>query len=314
MSVVHEALAKLDRVDGEKRLPWQTFQENTRNGIFVFDLPHEIINDFYDLREYIRIANLRGQMRVISIASSVAGEGSATVATYLAFLMAGGRARGNGSHNQSHPSGTADEEVLERDEPSDQVFDSDFQSVLKNRKTGAVDEDGGAAKKNQSANGKNKRKNKILLVDANIDQPSVHRFFGLDPDDGLAEIIESERDWRIYARPIKNTNMELITAGQTDMNSAELLGSDYFRALVRQWRNEFGYILFNSPPVLQYVSSLSLAAIVDGVVLVIRAGQTRWEVARSAKRKLVAAHANLLGVTLNRHKENIPDAYYEKVI
>jgi len=314
MSIVHDALAKLDRLEGQQAEPWQSYHQEKKSGLFVFDLPNEILNDFYDLREYIRIANLRGKVRVISIASSVNGEGSSTIATYLSFLMAGGQIKKNGVNEPFAPP-EKDIEVKEASQHSDQVFDSDFQAIIKNKPVKHTEEPKDAARQGQKASGNgNGKKQKVLLVDGNLHMPGLHRFFGLDPDDGLAEIIEYEKDWKEFVKPIKGVQLDFITAGRTDQNPTELLSSDYFRILVAQWRQAYKYVIFDSPPVLSYVDAMSLAAIVDGVVLVIRAGQTRWEVAQRAKRKLVAAHANLLGVTLNRRKVNIPDGAYERLV
>ncbi|OPZ68421.1 MAG: Tyrosine-protein kinase YwqD [bacterium ADurb.Bin478] len=66
-------------------------------------------------------------------------------------------------------------------------------------------------------------------------------------------------------------------------------------------------MLIDTPAVLNYVDSLSVTAVVDGVILVVRAGQTRWEMAQNAKRKLLTAHATLLGVALNRRKPQVWD-------
>ena len=89
MSTIHQMINHLDQQELESR-PQIEQQNIEKRGIFVFDLPNEIINDFYDLKEYIRIANTQAKMRVLSIASSLPGEGASTIATYLSFLMAGG--------------------------------------------------------------------------------------------------------------------------------------------------------------------------------------------------------------------------------
>ena len=147
----------------------------------------------------------------------------------------------------------------------------------------------------------------VLLVDANLHQPSIHRFFRLGVEDGLGEIIEHRLDWRKFVKPIYGSDLKVITAGKTDLMPAELLGSLEFGNVVEKWREQFRYVLFDSPPILPYVESLCLSAVSDGIVLIVRAGQTRWEVAQNAKRKLVAANANLIGVTLNQRKLGRPD-------
>jgi capsular exopolysaccharide synthesis family protein len=273
MSVVHELLSEIEEKETSTS-PWMGENSNPRKGLFVFDLPNEILNDFYDLKEYIRIANLRGKMRVLSIASSLMGEGSTTIATYLAFLMTGKISRGVKNNG---------------------VFTADFQSAY-NREI---------QKPVEKPDTTSKDPYEILLIDANLHKPNLHNLFNVDVENGLAEILEHHLDWQQFIRPVDDSNLRLLTAGNTEMIPTELLGSEYFRGLVQQWREQFRYIIFDSPPVLSHADALSLATICDGVVLVVRAGQTRWEIAQSAKRKLSAARANVLGVALNRRRFGI---------
>ncbi len=312
MSVVHDALLRLDETKESFSRPLSGSGRNGPGGIFVFDLPNEIVNDFYDLREYIRIANIRNQMRVLSIASSVQGEGSSTIAAYLAALMSGSL---NGSQ-EPHDSTPSAEAALETEGVSDTVFKADFRSLVAADKL--LDAISAPSKKKnaeaaKSKIGKSSRHPTILLVDANLHQPGLHSFFDLDPEDGLAEVIEHQLDWRQYVRFVHGAALQVLTAGKSALNPADLLGSAVFRQLVQEWRDKFDYVIFDSPPVLPFVDSLSLAAIVDGVVLVVRAGQTRWEVAQNAKRRLVSARANLLGVALNRRKMGMNDRMYKRL-
>ncbi len=312
MSVVHDALLRLDETKDPFSHSWSTKGKPGQAGIFVFDLPNEIVNDFYDLKEYIRIANIRNQMRVLSIASSVYGEGSSTIAAYLAALMSGSLL-GNQEAQGSMPSA---EDILESEAVSDTVFKADFRSLVATDKTlepGTVDIKTRTGDEVKSKNGKNSHHHSILLIDANLHQPSLHNFFGLDEDEGLADVIEHQLDWHQYVRFVHGAALQVLTAGKTKLNPADLLGSEAFRQLVQEWRKKFDYVIFDSPPVLPFVDSLSLAAVADGVVLVVRAGQTRWEVAQNAKRRLVSAHANLLGVALNRRKNNIADGMYKRL-
>jgi capsular exopolysaccharide synthesis family protein len=312
MSVVHDALLRLDENENAASFPWQQQNRHRQAGIFVFDLPNEIINDFYDLREYIRIANLRNEMRVLSIASSVYGEGSSTIAMYLASLMSGGM---NGRHEKQTPAPKVTN-ILESDAESDTVFKADFRSLVTSdshpaTKKAATEIRPDTAGEAKPGNGHGGCRHNILLVDANLHQPSLHKLFGLDVEDGLAEVIEYQSEWPKSVKSVSSAALQVLTAGKTRLNPADLLGSETFRSLVKEWRSQFDYVIFDSPPVLPFVEALSLAAVSDGVVLVVRAGQTRWEVAQNAKRRLISAHANILGVALNRRKGNIAEGLYK---
>ena len=71
------------------------------------------------------------------------------------------------------------------------------------------------------------------------------------------------------------------------------------------------WVLFDSPPINVYNDASALAAKMDGVVMVVQAENTRWEVAQSAKKKIKNAKVSLLGVILNRRKMHIPDWAYK---
>ncbi len=297
MSVIYDHLEKLDEKEGKAAPPWRTAAGAVKGGMLSYSLPQEILSDFYDLREYIRIASMRAQIRSIAIMSSVSGEGSSTIATFLAFLMAKGLEKTVAQTAKD----TAAAKLSEREKKeAEKLFQEEFADYL--QKEG---EKRGETKAAESS---------ILLVDANLRQPSLHKYFGLNVEDGLAEIVEGRADWRRLAKHVRQSDLKIITAGRVRGNPADVIASDTLRNLFKEWRQEFRYIIVDSPAVLNFVDALTLAAIADGVILVVRAGQTRWEIAQSAKRKLVMAHANLLGVALNRHKLNIPDNYYQRLV
>jgi len=314
MSLVHDMLTSVEEKERVAPAPWNV-KERTSAGLFVLDMPNEILNDFYDLKEHIRIANMRDDIRALSIANSSHGEGSSTIATYLAFLMAGGVVTKLEKKNPGEPEHVVDADAndLHTIPDSDKIFTSSFRDL--NAKS-ATSQD---VFKNWQNDVDSRFMNMdnsecILLVDGNLHNPSIHRFFGIDVENGLGEIIEGNGDWNDMLKPVRDSNLKLITAGVSDRNPIDLLGSDRFKELVDEWKKQFRYVIFDSPAVLNYVEALSLAAVVDGVVLVVRAGQTRWDVAQNAKQKLTTAHANLLGVTLNRRKMDIPDGLYKRLI
>ncbi|MBN1543397.1 CpsD/CapB family tyrosine-protein kinase [candidate division KSB1 bacterium] len=276
MSVIHDALSQLD--DRERSSVGAVLGNNPKPGVLGLEVPEEVLNDFYDLKEYVRIANLRGQMRVISVASSLPNEGSTTIAAYLGFLLAGGKRKK--AVSMPFRSG------LEKSG----VFSSEFTQEIK--KSPSTEQEKSQASQSPG----------VLLVDTNMREPAVHRLFGLSAEDGLADILEGDLHWRKVVKSVLGCNLSIITAGQNRENPVELIASDRFRLLIKEWRKEFAFVVFDSAPILTSVEALSLSAIVDGVILVVRSGLTRWDNAQNAKRKLVAAHANLLGVALNRQR------------
>jgi len=304
MSVVHQLLSRVEEKENlYVNMSAPTGKSATHNrGLFVFDLPGEILNDFYGMKEYIRIANKSGNIRVLSITSSMNGEGSSTIATYLSFLMAGGMGK------------KADPRTLVP-EP-DSLFTEDLRAIVKNNHAPNVVPMNTLAGQTDTtvSNPVNPGRNDFLLVDPNFNQPTLHRYFGIESNQGLGEVIEQNTDWRNCLIPVQGSALKIITAGKSDSKPVELLSSERFRTLVRQWRNQFKYVIIDTPPVLTSVESLSVASVTDGVVLIVCAGQTRWDSAQNAKRKLQASGINLLGVALNRRKMDIPDGLYRRLV
>lgn len=323
MSVIHENLVRLeDKVRMPQFIEDQMLKKDS--GIFAFDLPKEIINDFHDLRGHISIANARKKTKVLAIAGSVPGEGSSTIATTLSFLMAGGLTRRLGVNSKDRKKEGPVTPV--QDELNlDTCFTQDFSALVRNgsfkpavdvmRATSNFGPNQGENDNMQWNTGERvEHKNEVLLIDANLQNPSLHKYFGLDRGPGLAEILEKNDDWQKVIHLVKESDLCVITCGENRANPAELLASERMRKMVREIRRVFNYIVFDSPPVLTSVAAVSLASVVDGVVLIVRAGQTRWEVAQNAKHKLLAAEANVLGVALNRRKAGIPDGLYQRLV
>lgn len=307
MSFVHDMLTTVE----EKERVRHVRRDKGTPGLFVLDMPNEIVSDFYDLKEHVRIANAHGRLNALAIADSSRGEGSSTIATFLAFLMSDALSR-SFNHNYSANSQSVAAKNLCHVSESDRLFTARFSQNSNHATTDDVFRDW-----NQSIDARfaySENNSSVLLVDANLHNPSIHNYFGLDCRNGLAEILEKNQNWRRMVLPVRDSHLQILKAGQTKTNPVDLLGSDGFRELVQEWKNEYRYVIFDSPAVLNYVDALSLAATVDGVVLVVKAGQTRWDSAQKAKQKLTSVQANLLGVTLNRRKMDIPDGLYKRMI
>ncbi|HPN35752.1 MAG TPA: CpsD/CapB family tyrosine-protein kinase [bacterium] len=303
MSVLLNALDELDQMQDSVTLPWERTgpRDVGQGGV---DLPDEMIQDFYDLREYIRIANMRGVMRVLAITSSVTGEGASTISTYLAMLMAGAHKKaqeteGKADEPTAQPAPTAfgEEEAAEKEPAGEPAFfNDDFRAFVQE-----------TAEEAQVQEPMLIQTGGILLIDAHLHKPSLHQILQLPLEGGLSDILEQQVDWRRQVKPLPGAALDVITAGKSRQNPAELLGTEDFRRFIQEVREQYRYVLIDTPAVLNYVDSLSVTAVVDGVILVVRAGQTRWEMAQNAKRKLLTAHATLLGVALNRRKPQVWD-------
>jgi capsular exopolysaccharide synthesis family protein len=153
---------------------------------------------------------------------------------------------------------------------------------------------------------------RTLLIDADLRKPSLHKVFGNSNRKGLSHLLARQHDLQQVIVDTHIEQLSLIPAGPIPPNPAELLGSKAMDELLASAREHFEVILIDTPPVLAVTDAQVVAAKSDGVLLVIRAGTVKKNVALKAKTRLEHVHARILGVVLNGKKKTSSDfSYYE---
>jgi len=153
---------------------------------------------------------------------------------------------------------------------------------------------------------------RVLLVDTDLRGPTLHRLFGMDGGPGVAQLFSGKGELVAAMKRTETEGLLMVTAGRPVANPFSLLESASIDALIESMRREADWVLLTAPPVNAYNDTVALAKKVDGVVLVVEAEKTRWEVARSAVERLEDARANILGVVLNNRKLHIPGWIYKR--
>ena len=138
---------------------------------------------------------------------------------------------------------------------------------------------------------------RVVLVEADLRKPSLQHLFGLPPGPGLAEYLTGAVDLKDALQFVPEHNLTLLPAGTAPLNPAELLGSTAMRRLLDHLRTRFDRVILDTPPVLPLADVAILAPIVDGSLLVVRAGVTPKPAIENALRAFDASR--LLGVVLN---------------
>ena len=154
---------------------------------------------------------------------------------------------------------------------------------------------------------------RILLVDANLREPVLHTLFGVKNDQGMAELLAGEKTPKQVMQSTYLPTLYLVTAGHLPQNPFPLFASGSIRAILRKMKTDADWILFDAPAVTAFNDAVALGPRTDGVVLVVRAEKTRWEVAQSARERLEEGKANILGVVLNDRKFHIPGWIYRRL-
>lgn len=143
--------------------------------------------------------------------------------------------------------------------------------------------------------------NRVLLIDADMRKPTVHRYFGLESRTGLSNLISGMNGKEECVQKISDMpNLSVITAGILPPNPSELLGSSSMAKLLETFDGEYDYIIIDTPPINVVADALSLVNSADGTALVVSKGKSTYPEAAKALKTLKFANANILGVVCNR--------------
>jgi exopolysaccharide transport family protein len=152
---------------------------------------------------------------------------------------------------------------------------------------------------------------RVLLVDADMRRPSVHKNLGMASHTGLSNVLTSNAtlEQAIVRSPI-HPNLFILPAGPPPPNPAELLASADMGDLVQDLRGLYEHVVIDTPPTLSVTDAVVLSTRADSVVLVIRSGQTTKAALRRARDLLAQVNAKVTGVLLNAVDLASPDYYY----
>lgn len=138
---------------------------------------------------------------------------------------------------------------------------------------------------------------KTLLVDCNLAKGRLHEIFGIAADaDGFLNVLQQQVSWKNTVKRTSIDNLSLLPRGNATAYPAE----HFFGTFLKEVYEEFDYIIFDSAPILENVEALSFAPLIDGVLFVVRFGQTSSGQARRALDFLNARQVNVLGLVCNQ--------------
>ena len=127
---------------------------------------------------------------------------------------------------------------------------------------------------------------------------------------GVTELVRGDNSLADTIKKTEIQNLHIITNGIPHSNPSSVLESKLLESIIAQMNDQADWVLFDCAPINSFNDSSTLAAKVDGVMMVVEAKNTRWEVAQSAKERIEGDKVKLLGVVLNRRKMYIPDWAY----
>jgi polysaccharide biosynthesis transport protein len=154
---------------------------------------------------------------------------------------------------------------------------------------------------------------RTLLMDSDLRKPGIRRALNLTggKEVGLSSYLAgvSTLDEVLMPHPTIN-NLVALTTGPVPPSPADLLSSHRMREAITDLRHRFKFVVIDSPPVMAATDAVILSALTDGVLLVVRSGETPKEAFTRTRDLLAAVKCRLLGVVLNAVDSSAPDYYY----
>jgi len=155
------------------------------------------------------------------------------------------------------------------------------------------------------------RGSRVLLVDADLRRPGVHRVFGFERQGGLSTVLAGtstvESVLKSYAAL---PNLSILPAGPPPPHPAEMLDASKMRSLIAQWREEYDHVIIDTPPALSVTDPVVLSVEADSIILVVRSGKTTKDALRRAGELLFQVNARVMGIVVNAIDLGAPDHYY----
>jgi non-specific protein-tyrosine kinase len=141
---------------------------------------------------------------------------------------------------------------------------------------------------------------RVLLVDCDLRRPQLHEVFSLPNERGLTTMVVD--DASLSQPPIQDTavkNLRVLTSGVLPPRPADLLGSERMARALARLAEQADIVLFDAPPLMAAADAIVLATKLDGVLLVVSAGQTKREHTERSLEQLRKVNARVLGAVLN---------------
>lgn len=142
---------------------------------------------------------------------------------------------------------------------------------------------------------------RVLLIDADMRKPSLHRLFSQPNHQGLSTLLTGNTNVQDSIQETFVSRLSLLSSGPVPSNPAELMNSTAFCELLEQLKSQYDIIFIDTPAVLTATDSVIISALSDGVVMLVAAGKVRKENLMKAKEQLNHVNARILGIVI--HKE-----------
>lgn len=154
---------------------------------------------------------------------------------------------------------------------------------------------------------------RVLLLDADLRNPDLHRLFGCERSPGLADIPVTPFNGDVLGivRHATLANLYILPAGARPQLPSEFLGSESFSAILRSCAAHFDYVLIDSPPILPVTDAAIIATMSDAIIAVLRSRSTTRAMVASVAQTLTRTHGPALGFVFNGVHNPALDGFHD---
>ena len=156
------------------------------------------------------------------------------------------------------------------------------------------------------------KRRRVLLVDADLRRPQIHKLFGFNRHNGLSEILGDDLNVRAAYKSTRMDNLLVITGGRFDKNPSKFFEATKIKEILRVLKADFDIVIFDFPPAIPVSEPEMVSREMDGVLFVFLSGKTPREVGQRGVSILKTAEANILGIVVNDLSDVLPYHYRYK--
>ena len=152
---------------------------------------------------------------------------------------------------------------------------------------------------------------RVLLIDADLRRPALHKAMDVLREPGLTNLLVGDAEAREAIRPNVLPNLDLLPSGPFPPNPSELLNSKTMQRLLEEFEGKYSHIIMDTPPILAVTDAAILGAHTDGVVVVLRSGETEQRAAERAVDQLRRVGVRVFGAVLSEvSSTTVEESYY----
>jgi capsular exopolysaccharide synthesis family protein len=150
---------------------------------------------------------------------------------------------------------------------------------------------------------------KVLLIDADLRRPRLHRIFSLNNERGLSDLLHGTADWKDVVMPSGAERLSVIPSGPVPNYPADLLAGSALSAVLQAAVAEYDFVLIDTPPILDVTDAQIVAVLADGVLLVLPLAHRHRQRASRACEILADLNAKMMGIVVRAKKTELSQHY-----